>query len=646
VYEEARDCGFQGSGRCIVNAISNYTDRASTYSLEKAERATALRFLIHFIGDAHQPLHIGFAEDFGGTHLMLSKPPGVSLHEVWDSFLVRTGKGGVSSETWFSLGSSLSEEVVRSGVSMPTFTVPQAKAFAASIVSEVTTELTCEKAYKDFDWIESGDALSEEYMKSRREIALDLFKRAGVRLAQVLNEVASVFYLSERKSFARVMALDLIPIENRFELLLTMDFDPEDFVTEIDHDSTHETIISEEITEDSSSVVSDSVIQDRDSVEMKGCVEEERSRNQKRRDRKKVNKRKVFGVDLDSLVLIKRYHRFYITSKSLVTSDLFEPFKCVVVSVSFRSGENLPYIIPFSLDLEVYRASPDQQASLIEATFSKLMGREAIAKLKVVRDASDSLSISLPKFYNPVVFRGLLKSWTEALGGLENVDWAPFSASEFSTVEKLISRKPTPKEVRIKYGGFLPTEDQRINDAFNRIKSDLAVIQYEVSILFVSSFEYLKDHTNLRWLLNVFTCNQRPRTATDPGHNFRILVDARLFDENLTREAAEYIVTYPDTKGRKKRRSLLKNLEVCPLIIFQLYLLSDLFFSSDDPMIPFRLVTQFQGLTHIKRPQSGGLFTIDLVIRNVQESLRAARILRLDEPSLSVAERRILAQNL
>lgn len=62
-------------------------DRASA-----AAQRNALKFLIHFVGDVHQPLHTGRPEDKGGVAIKLvwfGEP--MSLHRVWDSGLMLTG---------------------------------------------------------------------------------------------------------------------------------------------------------------------------------------------------------------------------------------------------------------------------------------------------------------------------------------------------------------------------------------------------------------------------------------------------------------------------------------------------------------------------------------------------------------------------
>lgn len=55
----------------------------------REERALALRFIIHIIGDLHQPLHVGNGTDRGGNDVKLTwfgEPS--NLHSVWDSGMI------------------------------------------------------------------------------------------------------------------------------------------------------------------------------------------------------------------------------------------------------------------------------------------------------------------------------------------------------------------------------------------------------------------------------------------------------------------------------------------------------------------------------------------------------------------------------
>ena len=53
------------------------------------EKRFALKFLVHLVGDVHQPLHVGHAEDRGGNSISVSwRGRDANLHSIWDGDLV------------------------------------------------------------------------------------------------------------------------------------------------------------------------------------------------------------------------------------------------------------------------------------------------------------------------------------------------------------------------------------------------------------------------------------------------------------------------------------------------------------------------------------------------------------------------------
>jgi hypothetical protein len=60
----------------------------------RANRIIALKFLVHFIGDCHQPMHLSKAEDKGGNMVQVQfNGKGTNLHGLWDTGLItRDGK--------------------------------------------------------------------------------------------------------------------------------------------------------------------------------------------------------------------------------------------------------------------------------------------------------------------------------------------------------------------------------------------------------------------------------------------------------------------------------------------------------------------------------------------------------------------------
>ncbi|MGO1071945.1 S1/P1 nuclease [Lysobacter sp. CA199] len=96
-YDAARDCR---NGDCVVAAIDAQTAILADRGRSKDERLQALKFVVHLIGDVHQPLHAGFAHDKGGNDFQISIPGepdkvdgyGSNLHSLWDSKMLSMRK--------------------------------------------------------------------------------------------------------------------------------------------------------------------------------------------------------------------------------------------------------------------------------------------------------------------------------------------------------------------------------------------------------------------------------------------------------------------------------------------------------------------------------------------------------------------------
>lgn len=85
-------------GDCVVAAITAQTAILADRRRSDAERREALKFVVHFIGDVHQPLHAAYAHDKGGNDVQLQlaaalgspgQNPGSNLHSLWDSGLLK-----------------------------------------------------------------------------------------------------------------------------------------------------------------------------------------------------------------------------------------------------------------------------------------------------------------------------------------------------------------------------------------------------------------------------------------------------------------------------------------------------------------------------------------------------------------------------
>ncbi len=79
---------------CIIDKIDQFYAELENPALPQAERRVALQFLLHLVGDLHQPLHASDDHDQGGNRKLASGPNigSNNLHHDWDTeFVARLG---------------------------------------------------------------------------------------------------------------------------------------------------------------------------------------------------------------------------------------------------------------------------------------------------------------------------------------------------------------------------------------------------------------------------------------------------------------------------------------------------------------------------------------------------------------------------
>ncbi|CAF1615410.1 unnamed protein product [Rotaria magnacalcarata] len=83
-YIYKRDCI---NDRCIHGALKNYSTRLTTFD-NSVHHQEDFFFLVHFVGDIHQPLHVGFNNDAGGNGVsvrFMNSTATTNLHSLWDT---------------------------------------------------------------------------------------------------------------------------------------------------------------------------------------------------------------------------------------------------------------------------------------------------------------------------------------------------------------------------------------------------------------------------------------------------------------------------------------------------------------------------------------------------------------------------------
>jgi hypothetical protein len=88
-YVPVRDCP---DGNCVIAAINRNFLVLADRNRPDGERREALKYLVHFVADVHQPLHSSPIDDKGGNEFQISYGgEGSNLHRVWDSLILQHG---------------------------------------------------------------------------------------------------------------------------------------------------------------------------------------------------------------------------------------------------------------------------------------------------------------------------------------------------------------------------------------------------------------------------------------------------------------------------------------------------------------------------------------------------------------------------
>ena len=206
-------CGAEG---CVTRAIEEQLAILKDKNADAAKRADALRYLIHFVGDLHQPVHTTTNADEGGNCVpvkYLRRSPhehnhsySPNLHAIWDTAIPERDAEGADApeyaamldalfaadiEGWQKAGIHLSDwaweghdyaESTAYGNLMPKIAIePNVAVHSCTDDNNIGDRLLHQN-------IVAGEAYEEKAaMVVEKRIA-----QAGVRLAMILNDAAKV----------------------------------------------------------------------------------------------------------------------------------------------------------------------------------------------------------------------------------------------------------------------------------------------------------------------------------------------------------------------------------------------------------------------------------------------------------------------
>lgn len=186
-FVHSRDCG---DDVCVAGAIQNYTQRVGSESGE--QQTIALKFLTHFVGDIHQPLHCGFAADKGGNTIQGTfNGYADNLHEIWDTWVIKERMSNDFGSDHTAYANFLVHQVQGAWAANATRWAACGSNECADAWGNESTGLACEYAYRDNTGakIESGFDLGEPYYRYAYPVIDMQLAKGGVRLATVLNNV-------------------------------------------------------------------------------------------------------------------------------------------------------------------------------------------------------------------------------------------------------------------------------------------------------------------------------------------------------------------------------------------------------------------------------------------------------------------------
>jgi S1/P1 Nuclease len=172
--DPARDCR---NGDCVTAAITRFLAVLRDASSTSAAKNEALKFIIHFVGDLHQPLHCEDNNDRGGNGLQVTFfGRNANLHSVWDTLLIE--HIDANTDNYATMPGAKIED---SDISAWQQGTVEGWALESHAVAR-------QVAYEALPPGQKAD-LGMDYLKAVAP-AVDLqLARAGMRLAYILNQV-------------------------------------------------------------------------------------------------------------------------------------------------------------------------------------------------------------------------------------------------------------------------------------------------------------------------------------------------------------------------------------------------------------------------------------------------------------------------
>ncbi len=201
---------------CVTSAIEQQIELLRNHGNAPQVRADALRFIIHFVGDLHQPLHCVSNNDMGGNCVpvdFFGNPPveknseyesyAPNLHAIWDSAIIQRMKRMESVAQWAdSLDQQFSSHAggwVKEGINVEGWAWESHELADSVVYAKLPVAIPVEKpemvkSCVDDDHVSTRmlrlhEQVSQQYVDAVGPTVNEQIAKAGVRLAMVLNQI-------------------------------------------------------------------------------------------------------------------------------------------------------------------------------------------------------------------------------------------------------------------------------------------------------------------------------------------------------------------------------------------------------------------------------------------------------------------------
>lgn len=165
---------YQGpdDGGRAVQKVSEFTALLKKNNLGAKDKQDVLRFIVHIVGDLHQPLHVGNGKDRGGNDVKVSWfYEDTNLHRVWDSQMIDHMQ---YSYTEYA-------QQIQLGMNAE---------FKAKLLNPDLMEFVNESRSLHPQIYDIGEGkLAWEYIYKNRELMEDRLLKGGFHLAAILNDI-------------------------------------------------------------------------------------------------------------------------------------------------------------------------------------------------------------------------------------------------------------------------------------------------------------------------------------------------------------------------------------------------------------------------------------------------------------------------